>query len=75
MEPWIADAEPTAYGCCAGGIDSGGAFIAAVPGLVAMVPGARYAAVSPFRSFDRQTHWVDWLAGLGLKERRELPPA
>ena len=65
------DAEPAAYGSCAGGIDSEGAFLQAVPGLVAMVPGAAYQVVSPWRSFDRGTHWVDWLAGLGLKERRE----
>lgn len=65
------DAEPAAYGSCAGGIDSEGAFIAAVPGLVAMVPGAAYQVVSPWRSFSRQDHWVDWLAGHGLKEWRE----
>jgi hypothetical protein len=69
------DAVPTAFGSCAGGIDSEGSFIQAVPGLVAMVPGAQYAIASPWRDFDRQEHWVDWLAGLGLKERRELQPA
>lgn len=68
------DAEPVAYGSCAGGLESDSVFVQSVPGLAAMVPGAAYQIVSPFRDFKREKHWADWLAGLGLKERLDPLP-
>jgi hypothetical protein len=64
------DAAPTAYGCCAR-LDSGGTLAAALPALVAAIPGSAYAVVSPWKSFSNSAHWLGWLAGQNLKPRVE----
>lgn len=63
-----AATPPTHWGCCVAMSDTGETF-AALSGLSEAIPGSQYAVVSPWRSFRRQTHWVDWLAGFSLQQQ------
>ncbi|MDY3555294.1 hypothetical protein R5W24_004435 [Gemmata sp. JC717] len=62
------DAEPTHYGTCARA-EGGGTLAGALASLAAAFPGSAYQSVSPWKSFNNATHWIGWLAGLGLKPR------
>lgn len=66
--PGAADATPTHWGCCVA-MDSAGETFAALGGLADAIPGSQYAVVSPWRTYRRQMHWIDWLAGHGLQQR------
>jgi hypothetical protein len=44
--------------------------VADMPALKTAQAGVQYQVV-PFRTFDHATHWVGWLAGLGLKPQRQ----
>jgi hypothetical protein len=63
-----SDAEPTHYGVCAKIEDSGGLY-AAMPALVALIPGSAYQVVAPWKSFRNAVHWVGWLNSQGLQPR------
>lgn len=62
------DAEPSHYGCCAP-VAEGSDLHAALPLLLAAVPGSAAHAV-PVRQYRASTHWHDWLAGYAIKVRR-----
>ncbi|AWM42525.1 hypothetical protein C1280_35440 [Gemmata obscuriglobus] len=53
----------TAYGCCA---PCGPETVAALGGLTAAIPGSSAYTVDP-AVYDRETHWVAWLAARGLQ--------
>lgn len=55
----------THYGTCAPCPDDG-QMVAALPVLVAAFPGSAYHTVEP-AEYDYETHWIGWLAGLGLE--------
>ena len=64
--PLSADGnEPaTHYGTCAA-VPEDGMMMAALGMLAGMFPGAAYHTVTP-EEYDRQKHWIEWLAGIGL---------
>ena len=64
--PLSADgnAPATHYGTCAA-VPNDGMMIAALGMLAAMFPGASYHTIEP-GAYDVQTHWIGWLAGIGL---------
>jgi hypothetical protein len=55
---------PTHYGCSTTIVD-GGSLHGDLAGLATALPGTQYA-LTPWRTFRFQTHWIGWLAGLGL---------
>lgn len=63
------DATPTHYGFC-WGVDEQDNLKKQIEAFKQAQAGAEYHVV-PFKEYDHQTHWVDWLAGLGLKPRQE----
>lgn len=64
------DGNTTHYGTCA---NSGEVLQAAIPVLAAAFPGTAYQVVS-IAGYECGRDWHGWLAGLGLKVRREAGP-
>lgn len=64
-----ADAAPTHFGCCAGGLEATAAVVAAAPAMAMGVPGSACRVVD-MDAFDYEQDWHGWLASLGLQVTR-----
>lgn len=62
------DAAPTHHGFC-WGVAKGDGLEKEIAAFKASQAGAEYQVV-PFKEYDHATHWIGWLAGLGLKPRQ-----